>query len=713
MKIKQNDGKLPVGGFSMIPLLVPGDSIRLKQLNPNLYQVGDIIVCIDEKVRLVVHRIIKIEKLPNKERILITKGDNAVATERIQGKYCLGKVTEVTNKNGKDLKLYTPGIKDVITAVLSKKVNRIYTETCDPNIAFSSKYNMMIFNIASDFLKEYVYDAQNYMIRKTKAYILRLPPEMDAADQKFVFTKDFYAMLINHKVLNILYPYVMEGSGRFGKILKLAKAQKLAAANKLNEWCYRIAEAFDDAGIEYVVYKGIATSYMVYGDTTTREYDDVDFLIKPEDTQKAHTIMNEFGFYNLNAAKGLFRTDEPTEEYATHLTPYVLKDNNVTIEIHTAIYLNEAHTPELLDRKQIIDVQGHRLSILSDIDLCICQLYITAVDDFGCSSMSFEDDPNIFLKLKFRNYVDILLLAYRYQHIPTQEILKLAVKYDINFYLYLSLYYTGKIFEQNNGGRYSGIAKILEPVFKLQNELKQYEELHESFYRFPIDAQSCLQNPFKMKMNGKALLKLRDAFYMSEEWKRRKTLYESAHFTCFEVDFEHKLRIEHEILTQNISLRKNMLKFEFEGAWDILSAEFIIAVKGMNTKKYRKPHDYSDFIYFVYVNKNKMTGIKGRIKVNNIMQWSDRMNQLYGEIVLNAKNGKKAVNKRKNLIFCSDLEINKILPQIIFELNCLNIKKPYGYAYFSTFLFEFSGSKVQKMHEITPKLYENIKISFD
>ena len=60
MKLEQTGGTLLVGGFSMIPLLVAGDTIKLQK--QETYQIGDIIVCIDQKARLVVHSIIKINK---------------------------------------------------------------------------------------------------------------------------------------------------------------------------------------------------------------------------------------------------------------------------------------------------------------------------------------------------------------------------------------------------------------------------------------------------------------------------------------------------------------------------------------------------------------------------------------------------------------------------------------------------------------------------
>ncbi len=697
MKLQQTGGVLPVGGFSMIPLLVAGDTIRVEK--QETYKIGDILVCIDPKARLVVHRIIRIDKTESGVRY-ITKGDNAVAAEQIESGYCLGKVTEATNTNGKQLQIVTPRLRDKITVLLSRKVNRIYNKTHDPNTAFSSKYNMRIYDMAPDYLKEYVYAAQNYMIQKANEYIQKIPPG-SRKQKPFVFTKDFYAMLVNHRVLNVLYPYLIEESGRFAKILKLAKARNLAAAAKRLEWCRKITEAFEAAGVAYVVYKGLVTSYFAYGDTTTRECDDIDFLIDPNDTQKAHEIMNALGFYNLNA-NGLFRTEEPTEEYPTHLTPYVLPESSVTAELHTALYIAESHTPELLARRQKIKIGDDAFYVLGDIDLYVCQIYITAVDDFGCSNMSYENDPNIFLKLKFRNYLDIALLAQRFREIPAAEILAIAIRYDINFYLYLALDYTCKIF---------GSAAFLEPVRKLRDLLKEYEELDDRLYRFPVNAQDCLLSPFKMKMNGKALLRLRDAFYMSEAWRRAQEALCAGNVR--ELSPAAPMRLCSGCVTETIRCEGKKLSFQFEIDAASLPPQFLVAVRKMNDGKYRKQGDSCYDIKFLYFDMNKSVIKEGRIRVDNELPWNERMEGAYRVLNGDVKKCNFTVKIRKKWSFVPNFEMNVVSPKIYFEIDCKGGENPYGYAVISNFLFEFEAQKVRKMVEICTKTNEILKISFD
>lgn len=697
MKLRQTGGRLPVGGYSMIPFLVAGDVIQVTK--QDAYKIGDIIVCIDQAPKLVVHRVIRIEKTGD-GLLYITKGDNAVASEQIESEYCFGKVTEVSNSNGKYLKVETPRLRDKITVFLSKKVNLIYNTTHDPNAAFSSRYNRRIYDSAPDYLKKYVYEAQDYMLRKMKDYIEETPPS--AGKESFLFTKDFYAMLINHRVINVLSAYVMPESGRFGKLVKLAKARNLAAAAKRLEWCRKITEAFEAAGIQYVVYKGIAVSYFIYGDAVTRECDDIDLLIEAKDVQAAHTIMNRLGFYYLNGGN-FCQTETPTEEYPTHLTPYVVPQEGVTAELHTALYIDEAHTAGILARRQKIRLEEeYAFYVLGDLDLYVCQLYVTAVDDFGCSNISCEEDPNIFLRLKLRNYLDTALLTRRFQHLKREEILKMAIAYDINFYLYLALDYTCKIFEP---------AGFLEPVQELRDFFKEYEDLDERLFRLPVDAHACLDSPFKMKMNGRALRRLRDAFYMSEAWKRKQAEFQEGKF--LELRSGSPLCFRNGDISETIRRDGKKLKFELALNPSVLPGEFIVAVRKMNPQKYRKQGDYGYDMKFLYVDMHKNTMKEGILKIDSVQPWKERMEAVYRALNGKVKYWKFPVKIRKKSTFVYDSKNKKYKIKIIFAYKVKRLKNPYIYEFFSTFMFEFKGSELIKMFKISTKTDENLKISFD
>lgn len=693
MKLKQSGGILPVGGYSMIPLLVAGDNVRLEEREN--YSIGDIIICIDQRARLLVHRIIDIENGEN-EPIYITKGDNAVAAERIERSYCMGKVVEAANRSGKMLKFGEPTEKDLQIVKYSRKVNEIYNDTRDPNEAYSSEYNARIYEMAPDDIKEYVYKAQEYMIQKACEYITgRNEPQ----DETFVYTRDFYSMLVNHRVVNVLSPYFTEECGRFSKMFKLTKARNFTAARQRIEWSRKITAAFEDAGIAYVVYKGITVSYFAYGDPIMRECDDIDFLIAPKYVQKAHDIMIKLGFAQAGHDYENHIEEKPLMEYPTHLAPYVIPGTGITAELHTALYITEDHTEEILSRRHRIDVGDYEFYALSDVDLYICQLYTTAVDDFGCANMTYEDDPNIFLQLKFRNYLDIVLLTRKLTDISGEYLIELARRYDICFYLYLALDYTCKIFEP---------ADFIGKISDLRDLIKESEDIDESFYMLPIDARSCLQSPFKMKMNGAALVRLRDAFYMSRRWRVQKAIFDAGEYE------ELRQGNELEFSTGLGSIRYANNELIFRTRMDMPeSGEFMVTVRRMSDHKYRKPGDYCLEAKFLYCNMNNNTAAEGILYTEDELPWEKRIEIICGII----KTGINKTNLRvridrvdQNIQFVEETKIDTTCNLLI---NHENLKQKFKFEYISGRVFELKEDKVLKVHRTTMDCDEHLKISFD
>lgn len=657
MKMQNDGGILHVGGFSMIPLLVPGDIVRLVRLER--YKVGDIVVCIDDNARLLIHRIINIVKVnsqENKKSTLlkyITKGDNAVATEVISQEFCIGKVAEITNANGKhiEMKNLTEHDKEVVR--LSRKVNSIYIKTQDPNIAFSSKYHMTIYDMAPDYLKKHVYEAQDFMIKKSIEFMGNMLPDMvktqDLYDkhQDFEFTRDFYSMLITHRVLNILSPYVYSISGRFGKFLKLAKANNYAGAARRFDMAVKIAEEFERAGVKYVLYKGIAASYAIYGDTNIRECDDIDFLILPQDKKKAHQAMYrlEFSHLDQNAETlSFFRTEEPTELYHTHLMPYAHPETGITVELHTAIFVVEDQTPSILDGRRKITIKGHDLYVLNEIDAYVCQLYITAMDDFGCSNMSYIEDPNIFFRLKFRNYVDICMMTLKFNYINVEEILAAARKYDISFYIYSALFFTCEIYE------YAPFTFYAEQIMKA---VKKYQNINEKMYDLPVDAKECLRTPFKMKMNGEALRNLRDAFYISSQ--------QIVNADALEISKGENVTANINGVSEKIYCTGNRIVFNFEIDESIRRDEYILLIRGFYEEEKPKKDVPYYTVKYIYRNVQKNITKRGVFYMTRLLPQSVIAQNIYDRIKSNIYYDEKS---QKNKLFNISFEMKRQFDEI-------------------------------------------------
>lgn len=699
MKLKQNNNVLQVGGFSMIPLLVAGDNIQIKKQEK--YEIGDIVICVDDKngkVGLLVHRVIYIQKKDGKI-IYVVKGDNAVAAERIEDEFCLGKVTEITNKNGKKIQVNTPSERDIEIVELSRQVYHLYQKTGDPTIAFSSAPHMEIYNKAPDFLKECVFAAQKEMIKRATELIKGLPPS--PPDPNFEFTKDFYSLLAFHRVMNVLEPYVVEGSGRFRKHIKLSKAKNLSMARKRLVKAKEIVDAFEAHAIKYVVFKGFAASYYIFGNPNIRECDDIDFLILSEDVQRAHEILGKLG-YSYHDERGFYRPEKPEEHYRTHLKPYVHEKDLNTVELHTAIFTEEKYTPEVLENRQRISINGMEVYVLSDIEAFVCQLFITAVDDYGTANMTYEMDPNIFLQLKFRNYIDIAMMAKKCEIFSIQEIIETAMKYDVNFQMFFALDFTCKIFDY---------AEFTEPLRVLRDKFIENEQLEPSMYILPVDVQDCLRSAFKMKMNGKALCDLRDAYIFSSHWRRVQKRIQSNDFIELNQQIIEMPQVEG--VKQTVKQTSGGIIIENEIDISDRPAEFIFVIKRLLEERCQKPNDFAYEVCVLYVNKCEGYMRRGKIMQNMHLDMEELTDEVINYIRKTHRKSRICLYLGKKQKIVAESENTKIKAKFKFDSKLFLCKKGISFMAYSTDILDLEDGKLKKVMPVNLKEDSIVKFSFD
>jgi|GEM_PF-2221580 len=92
------ESRLKVSGYSMSPLIKNGDWVMLKH-NSNDIRIGSIIAFRRER-RIIVHRVIQIQKKCDKNSF-ITKGDsNSHADKPVDVENVIGKVIAIKNRRG-------------------------------------------------------------------------------------------------------------------------------------------------------------------------------------------------------------------------------------------------------------------------------------------------------------------------------------------------------------------------------------------------------------------------------------------------------------------------------------------------------------------------------------------------------------------------------------------------------------------------------------
>ena len=505
MKLSQNHNILAVGGYSMAPLLIPGDTAEIRP-EPR-YKVGDVVVVIDDKARLLVHRIIRCT--PDGYQ---TKGDNAVACEQIEKAFCLGRVSRVENRNGKNQILNRRFLRDRCVVMLSRRVHRMWKETGNCRIAVSSWPHRTIYRLAPPEIRRCAQGVEYYLVCVARRVIAdqcgapRFTAGYEIDPEKVSFTREHVKLILQHQLLSLFYPYVLSVSGRYGKMLKLHRALHLDQMRRLLQACIDVCALFDRHQIPYAVIKGLSVSVCAYGDPMARESSDIDYLILERDAQRAHQLLYEAGFVNYDEERKHFTVPAPQEHYPTHYIPYKIPDADICVELHSAQHIEPAYTEALLGRGTVISVQGHAISVLNETDSFMCLLNCVAADDFGCAKMTFEDDPTMFLRLKMRNYIDIICFYLKNrERICEDEILKRSVEYRCAFYQFFSLACAAAFFETD----------IFDSLIVRLNFAE-----HVNRMRLPVSVYECMFNPLRMKMNSDYLYCLQKRFF-AENLRRR------------------------------------------------------------------------------------------------------------------------------------------------------------------------------------------------
>lgn len=89
------------------------------------------------------------------------------------------------------------------------------------------------------------------------------------------------------------------GAREFGELIEALRsfrrghaARNLHAAAELR----RIANRFDECGIGFATFKGIALAVALYGDVSRREFNDIDIIVRPADLAAAESALESCGY---------------------------------------------------------------------------------------------------------------------------------------------------------------------------------------------------------------------------------------------------------------------------------------------------------------------------------------------------------------------------------------------------------------------------------
>ena len=151
------------------------------------------------------------------------------------------------------------------------------------------------------------------------------------------------------------------------------KAEKSAVINfRFNAELFNIAKIFETDNIEFISYKGSTLAQLAYGDSSLRQFGDLDFLIYKKDFPKVKKLLLE------NGGKSAWNLSEKQEKAVLkhyYEFPFMFGKSPVLVEIHWAFMESffgfDYNIEEVFRRSQTVSIHGRKIRTLSNEDLLI------------------------------------------------------------------------------------------------------------------------------------------------------------------------------------------------------------------------------------------------------------------------------------------------------------------------------------------------------
>ncbi len=180
----------------------------------------------------------------------------------------------------------------------------------------------------------------------------------------------------NHRLVSFIFPKLNRISAAIPPQIYRdwqRRAEKVTLRNlNLNARMIRLVELFETNNIEYLSYKGATLAQIAYGDSSLRQFGDLDFLIYKKDFPKVKKIIVEDGG---TPDWELSEKQERAVLKRYYEYPFIFGENAVSVEIHWAFmelfFGFDYNIKEVFRRSRTVSVHGKTIRTLSNEDLLI------------------------------------------------------------------------------------------------------------------------------------------------------------------------------------------------------------------------------------------------------------------------------------------------------------------------------------------------------
>lgn len=150
-------------------------------------------------------------------------------------------------------------------------------------------------------------------------------------------------------------------------------AKKCSVRNlTFNSELFKITNLFEENEIEYLSYKGLTLAQLAYGDSSLRQFGDLDFLIQKRDFPKVKKLLLSNGG---KPALDLSDKQEKAILKYSYDFPFGFGKQPVLVEIHWAFMESffgfDYEIEETFSRRQMVNIHGKNIPTLSNEDLLI------------------------------------------------------------------------------------------------------------------------------------------------------------------------------------------------------------------------------------------------------------------------------------------------------------------------------------------------------
>jgi Uncharacterised nucleotidyltransferase len=139
----------------------------------------------------------------------------------------------------------------------------------------------------------------------------------------------------------------------------------------------KLHHLFTKNKIDIIPFKGPVLAASVYGNSTLRQYGDLDILVREKDYPNAIALMNSEGGYQLTSRKWHFLNQAKENQYIRYEPEFSLSNGTVTVDLHQKLIKPDFFVSKyfefdnLFHRLQPVSLSNHLLDSLCPEDLLL------------------------------------------------------------------------------------------------------------------------------------------------------------------------------------------------------------------------------------------------------------------------------------------------------------------------------------------------------